>query len=321
MDDVTDKLLRDGIDDVRRAVRRADRRRRAGARGDRHGPPADDQVARFPTSSSRAIAERVKQAQAEDVAQRVWRKDESLWGGPGVPEIGNRLGWLTISEKMLEHARRPARRSPRRSRPTGSTDVRAARHGRLEPRPRGDPALVRRHPGRAAPARARLDRPRRRARRSSARRPRRRRSSSSPRSRAGRSRRSRTCATSSSATGSDGSQLRRDHRPGQPARSSWREERGFRRVFENDPDIGGRYSVLSYFGLVPAALMGVNIEALLDRAQVAEQNCAQLRQHGVGNSGLWLGDRDGRAGAAAAATSSRSSSPSRSRASASGSSS
>src|SRR5204863_3281545 len=25
------------------------------------------------------------------------------WGGPGVPEIGDRLGWLTISEKMLEH--------------------------------------------------------------------------------------------------------------------------------------------------------------------------------------------------------------------------
>ena len=55
-------------------------------------------------------------------------------------------------------------------------------------------------------------------------------------------------------------------------------ERGFRRVFENDPDIGGRYSVLSYFGLVPAALAGVNIEALLHRAQVAEQNCAQLRR-------------------------------------------
>ena len=38
------------------------------------------------------------------MARRVWQRDESLWGGPGVPEIGNRLGWLTISEKMLEHA-------------------------------------------------------------------------------------------------------------------------------------------------------------------------------------------------------------------------
>jgi glucose-6-phosphate isomerase/transaldolase/glucose-6-phosphate isomerase len=63
---------------------------------------------------------------------------------------------------------------------------------------------------------------------------------------------------------------------------------GFRRVFENDPDIGGRYSVLSYFGLVPAACMGVTIEALLHRCQVAEQNCTSYDQ-GTSNSGLWLG--------------------------------
>lgn len=40
--------------------------------------------------------------------------------------------------------------------------------------------------------------------------------------------------------------------------------RGFRAVFENPPDIGGRYSALSLFGLVPAALAGVDIAALLD---------------------------------------------------------
>ena len=44
-------------------------------------------------------------------------------------------------------------------------------------------------------------------------------------------------------------------------------ELGFRRVFLNDPDIGGRYSALSYFGLVPAALMGMNLGLLLERAQ------------------------------------------------------
>ncbi|MEP6888478.1 MAG: glucose-6-phosphate isomerase [Nitrospirales bacterium] len=43
-------------------------------------------------------------------------------------------------------------------------------------------------------------------------------------------------------------------------------DRGFRTTFLNPPDIGGRYSVLSYFGLVPAALMGVNVERLLERA-------------------------------------------------------
>ena len=40
---------------------------------------------------------------------------------------------------------------------------------------------------------------------------------------------------------------------------------GFSRVFINDPDIGGRYSALSYFGMVPAALAGYDVAALLDR--------------------------------------------------------
>jgi transaldolase / glucose-6-phosphate isomerase len=47
-------------------------------------------------------------------------------------------------------------------------------------------------------------------------------------------------------------------------------ERGFRRCFENPPDIGGRYSVLSYFGMVPAALMGYDVAALCRRALKAD---------------------------------------------------
>jgi len=43
----------------------------------------------------------------------------------------------------------------------------------------------------------------------------------------------------------------------------------FRRIFLNNPDIGGRYSALSYFGLVPAALMGIDVNALLDQALLA----------------------------------------------------
>ena len=65
MNDVTDKLLRDGIDEVRRAVRQADRGRRADARGHRHRPPADDPARRSPTSSSRALIAKIKQAQSE----------------------------------------------------------------------------------------------------------------------------------------------------------------------------------------------------------------------------------------------------------------
>ncbi len=43
-------------------------------------------------------------------------------------------------------------------------------------------------------------------------------------------------------------------------------ERGFRKVFLNPPDIGGRFSALSFFGLVPAALSGVDIQKLLEHA-------------------------------------------------------
>jgi transaldolase/glucose-6-phosphate isomerase len=53
--------------------------------------------------------------------------------------------------------------------------------------------------------------------------------------------------------------------PGTPL-ESLAKERGFRRVFHAPPDVGGRYSALSVFGLVPAALIGINIHRLLDRA-------------------------------------------------------
>jgi glucose-6-phosphate isomerase len=51
-------------------------------------------------------------------------------------------------------------------------------------------------------------------------------------------------------------------------------ERGFRRVFLNFTDIGGRYSALSYFGLVPAALMAMDVERLLQRAGRMLYACA-----------------------------------------------
>jgi glucose-6-phosphate isomerase len=47
----------------------------------------------------------------------------------------------------------------------------------------------------------------------------------------------------------------------------------FREVFLNDPRIGGRYSALSFFGLVPAALVGVDLSRLLERALSAAQRC------------------------------------------------
>jgi glucose-6-phosphate isomerase len=48
---------------------------------------------------------------------------------------------------------------------------------------------------------------------------------------------------------------------------------GFREVFINPADIGGRYSALSFFGLVPAALMGIDMEALLGSARAMADAC------------------------------------------------
>ena len=50
-------------------------------------------------------------------------------------------------------------------------------------------------------------------------------------------------------------------------------ESGFRRTFLNPASIGGRYSALSFFGLVPAALVGIDIKALLDRSHAMVEAC------------------------------------------------
>jgi transaldolase/glucose-6-phosphate isomerase len=66
------------------------------------------------------------------------------------------------------------------------------------------------------------------------------------------------------------------------------QEHKFRRTFENPPDIGGRYSALSYFGLVPAALLGIDVGALLERARAMARQCA-ADMHPSVNCGLVLG--------------------------------
>ncbi|MDD5700900.1 MAG: hypothetical protein PHU23_02520 [Dehalococcoidales bacterium] len=66
------------------------------------------------------------------------------------------------------------------------------------------------------------------------------------------------------------------------------EKEGFRRCFINPDDIGGRYSVLSYFGLVPAALTGIDIRRLIERAAYMQESCAPCADAGA-NPGLWLG--------------------------------
>jgi transaldolase/glucose-6-phosphate isomerase len=240
--------------------------------------------ASLPDDLEPTIAAKVKEAQAENVAQRIWRKDESLWGGPG-PEIGDRLGWLTISEKMLEAAP-DLQAFVDEVKADGFTDAVLLGMGGSSL----GPEVIRRSYG-EIPDGLRLQVL----------------DSTDPEavleversvdlaktlfivsSKSGG-----TVETLShmrhfyERSGGEGSRFVAVTDPG----SSLVEEakrRGFRRVFENDPEIGGRYSVLSYFGLVPAALMGVNVVALLNRSQVAEQNATSF-DSGASNSGLWMG--------------------------------
>jgi len=65
-------------------------------------------------------------------------------------------------------------------------------------------------------------------------------------------------------------------------------EHGFWRTFTNPPDIGGRYSVLSYFGLVPAALLGLDMGKLLTRAHAMREACRETSTV-KGNPGAALG--------------------------------
>jgi glucose-6-phosphate isomerase len=60
----------------------------------------------------------------------------------------------------------------------------------------------------------------------------------------------------------------------------------FRKIFVNDPNIGGRFSALSYFGLVAAAIIGIPIEKLLNSAGKMAQQSKNSKGE---NSPLWLG--------------------------------
>jgi glucose-6-phosphate isomerase len=62
----------------------------------------------------------------------------------------------------------------------------------------------------------------------------------------------------------------------------------FRRVFTNASDVGGRYSALSYFGLVPAALIGADVAKLLDRGLTMAEASAPCVAASEA-PGLWLG--------------------------------
>src|SRR5437870_3805384 len=64
------------------------------------------------------------------------------------------------------------------------------------------------------------------------------------------------------------------------------QQRGYRHTFINPPDIGGRFSALSLFGLVPAALIGAPVRDMLAGAADMAEGCKQENHQ---NPGLELG--------------------------------
>jgi glucose-6-phosphate isomerase len=278
IDDVTAKLLRDGIEafvvPMTKLLDGIEAKREAIVTGRPDAIEAD-----LPAALEQAVAGRLRRAADDDVVHRIWHRDGTLWGPEGTPEVTNRLGWLDISEKMLAVADDLVAFAEQ-VHADGYTDAVLLGMGGSSLAPEvfrrswPDQAMTLHvldstHPDQVQAAIDAIDL-------------------------------DKTLFIVSSKSGgtietmsqfklfherqSDGAHFVAVTDPG-TSLAALGAEHGFRRVFENDDEIGGRYSALSYFGLVPAALIGVDVHAVLEAAEVAVSNC-QLKE---GNSGLWLG--------------------------------
>jgi transaldolase / glucose-6-phosphate isomerase len=282
MTDVTDKLLRDGVAAFVTPMEKL----LAGIESKREaivtGRPATIE-AWLPDDLEPAISARGQKAVEDGVARRIWCKDDTLWGEHGAPEIGNRLGWLTIAEAMRE-VLGDLQAFAKQAADDGLTDCVLLGMGGSSLAPE---VLRRSFGSKAGALRLQvLDST----------------DAAAIRAVEGSIDIDKTLFIVSSKSGGtietlsqfkhfwerkpDGSHFVAITDPGSSL-VDLAHEHGFRHVFLNDPDIGGRYSALSYFGLVPAALMGADVEALLDGAGQAEQACAPHET--ASNSGLWLG--------------------------------
>ncbi len=223
----------------------------------------------------------LERARAEDVAQRVWAKDPTLWGGDAdTPELANRLGWLDAAGKVdVDELEAYAHELTE----DGFKDAVVLGMGGSSLAPE---VFARSFEARClnlhvldstdADAIAAVE------------------ARTSPdttvyvvSTKSGGTIETRSLADHFWSAKPDGRHFVAITDPGSSLEELAR-ERGFRRTFLADPDIGGRYSALSPFGLVPAALMGAPLQALIDGAAVAEEACAGDDPAG-GNSGLWLG--------------------------------
>ncbi len=222
------------------------------------------------------------------MVDRFWRGDPTIWSDdPDTPELANRLGWIDLHDSMrpeLAEIERVAGEVAARSDHVvlcgmgGSSlapDVFAAVFGRSD----GFPELLvldSTHPGAVLAIESQID-PQR--------------TTFVVSSKSGT-----TLETLSffryfwAATGGDGQRFIAVTDPGSKLAALGR-DRGFHAVFEANPNVGGRFSALTHFGLVPAALMGVDIAALLDTAaQLAGQAASDAGRDPVAAIGIALGE-------------------------------
>ncbi len=283
LDEVTDELLEEGIATFKTAMAEliAGVEQRRGA-VIAEAPPTID--ASFAQRDAEAVHESIESARRQQVSRRVWGKDFTLWGSE--PDgIADRLGWLTIAEQSLEHLE-DVEEFVEEVRAAGFTDCALLGMGgsslatevmrRSFPDPREGflelHVLDSTHPDAVAGLADRLPL-------------------------------ETTLFVVSSKSGGTlelksflAYFLERAGDPTHfvaitdPGTALEREagERGFRAVFAGSPEIGGRYSALSAFGILPAALMGIDVRALLERAEVAV-HATQPSLAGEQNAALWLG--------------------------------
>src|SRR3954463_9458902 len=213
-----------------------------------------------PERYAHAVSTRLQRAVDEDVVGRLWRRDGTLWAPEGTPEVTNRLGWLDIAERAREKLSEYAAFAEG-LRAEGYRDAVVLGMGGSSLAPevfrqafgKQEPGLTLHVLDSTHPAQVRgvlncicLARP-----------------FMIVSSKSGGTIEPMSMFKAFSARQGDGSHFAAVTDPGSGL-EALAGEHGFRQVFHGDPDIGGRYSALSPFGLVPAAAAGIDIGAVLD---------------------------------------------------------
>ena len=222
-----------------------------------------------------AVDARLRQWKEEKFIRRMWAKDTTLWSAEPVPELSDRLGWLSLPERMHEEID-GLRAFADEVREEGFRHVVLLGMGGSSLAPEVFQRTFGNAPG--YPRLTVLDSTHPRAVTSVAE------TINLPKTLFVVSSKSGTTTETLSGFRYFWDLLTRSGFP--PARQfiaitdpgTWLEKaarnRGFRHIFHATPDVGGRYSALTVFGLVPAALIGVDLHKLVHHAWTIAKGCA-----------------------------------------------